>query len=97
MATLGFALWSLLGVAWADAPGRAVEGAGRNLLYAALVSLPLLTLPERRSAVRMAWTLTAGLAAVVLLTFGNALADGPGSSSPVASMTRSATATPPLH
>jgi O-Antigen ligase len=74
----GFALWSLLSVTWAESPGRAVEGAGRNLLYAALVALPLVTLPDRRSALRMAWALTAGVAAVVLLTFGIALADGPG-------------------
>ena len=65
-------------VTWAEAPGRAVEGAGRNLLYAALVSLPLVTLPDRRSGVRMAWTVTAGLAAVVILTFGSALHDGVG-------------------
>src|SRR3954469_24284617 len=77
-ATWGFALWSLLSVTWADAPGRAVEGAGRNLLYAALVSLPLVTLPDRRSGVRMAWTVTAGLAAVVILTFGSTLNDGAG-------------------
>ena len=77
-AAWAFALWSLLSVTWAEAPGRAIEGAGRNLLYAALVSLPLLTLPDRRSALRMAWTLTAGLAAVVVLTFGSALWDGPG-------------------
>ena len=78
IAMWGFALWSLLSVTWADAPGRAIEGAGRNLLYAALVSLPLVTLPDRGSALRMAWALTAGLAAVVILTFVNALADGAG-------------------
>ena len=77
IATWGFALWSLLSITWADAPGRAVEGAGRNLLYATLVSLPLVTLPDRRSALRMTWALTAGLAAVVVLTFAAALADGP--------------------
>jgi hypothetical protein len=77
-AAWGFALWSTLSVTWADAPGRAIEGAGRNLLYAALVSLPLVTLPDRRSAVRMALALTAGLAAVVALTFAAALIDGPG-------------------
>ena len=77
VATWGFALWSLLSIVWADAPGRAVEGAGRNLLYAALVSLPLVTLPDRRAALRMTWALTAGLAAVVVLTFGSAFADGP--------------------
>src|SRR3954469_18906862 len=27
-----FALWSLLSVTWADEPGRAIEGAARNLL-----------------------------------------------------------------
>jgi hypothetical protein len=73
----GFALWSALSVTWAEAPGRAIEGAGRNLLYAALVSLPLLTLPDRRSAIRMATALTVGLAAVVTLTFASALIDGP--------------------
>ncbi len=77
-AAWAYALWSLLSVTWAEAPGRAVEGAGRNLLYAALVSLPLVTLPDRRSGVRMAWTVTAGLAAVVILTFVNSLHDGVG-------------------
>src|SRR3954470_10507653 len=77
-AAWAYALWSLLSVTWAESPGRAVEGAGRNLLYAALVSLPLVTLPDRRSGVRMAWTVTAGLAAVVILTFGSTLNDGAG-------------------
>jgi O-Antigen ligase len=76
-AAWAYALWSLLSVSWAEEPGRAIEGAGRNLLYAALVSLPLATLPDRRSGVRMAWTVTAGLAAVVILTFVSSLSDGP--------------------
>ena len=95
-AAWAFALWSLLSVTWAEAPGRAVEGAGRNLLYAALVSLPLVTLPDRRSGVRMAWTLTAGLAAVVDPDLRQrADRRRRASSSPAGSTTRSATATRP--
>src|SRR6201999_3175377 len=59
-----FAAWSTLSVLWADQPPAALEGGARNALYAALVSLPLLTLPDRAWAVRMAKGLTAGLGAL---------------------------------
>lgn len=75
-AMFGFAAWTLLSTLWADAPGRAVEGAGRTLLYAALVALPLLTLPSRRYALHTARVLTAGVALVVLLAFAACLAYG---------------------
>jgi O-antigen ligase len=73
-----FAVWSVVSVAWGDSPARAIEGGARNLLYAALVSLPLLTLPTRAAAVRVAQFLTAGLGALVLATLAAALADGAG-------------------
>lgn len=65
-AAWAYALWSVLSVTWADVPGNAIEGGARNLLYAALVSLPVLTLPSRRWAVRLAQIVTAGLAAIVV-------------------------------
>jgi len=71
-----FALWLLLSAAWGDSPGRALEGGTRNLLYAALVSLPLLTLPTRGWAVRTAKLLAAGLGALVVATLVAALAQG---------------------
>jgi len=71
-----YAVWTLVSAAWGDAPGRAFEGGGRNLLYAALVSLPLLTLPSRAWAVRTAQLVTAGLGILVLGTLVAALTDG---------------------
>jgi hypothetical protein len=71
-----YAVWSLASVAWGDAPGRAFEGGARNLLYAAIVSLPLVTLPTRALAVRTAQFVTAGLGALVLATLVAALAGG---------------------
>jgi O-Antigen ligase len=73
-----FAIWSLASAAWGHSPARAFEGGARNLLYAALVSLPLLTLPTRAWAVRAAQLLTAGLGTLVLATLAAALTDGAG-------------------
>jgi O-antigen ligase/polysaccharide polymerase Wzy-like membrane protein len=73
-----FALWSLASAAWSHAPGEAVEAGARNLLYAALVSLPVLTLPTREWAVRAGRAATAGLAALVLATLVACLIDGAG-------------------
>jgi O-Antigen ligase len=71
-----FAGWSALSVLWADVPSAALEGGARNALYAALVSLPLLTLPDRAWAVRTAKGLTAGLGALVLGTLIACLTGG---------------------
>ena len=67
-ALFAYAMWTLLSVSWADAPGRAVEGAGRTLLYAALFAVPVLTLPTRRSAAFAAGLVTAGAGIVVAAT-----------------------------
>jgi hypothetical protein len=71
-----FAIWSTLSVLWADVPSAAIEGGARNLLYAALVSLPLLTLPSRAWAVRTAQGLTVGLALLVAATLVACLTGG---------------------
>jgi hypothetical protein len=71
-----FAAWSLLSVTWSETPAPGLEGAGRNLLYAALASLPLLTLPSRSWAVATGRLLAAGAGALVVLTFIACLADG---------------------
>jgi hypothetical protein len=72
-----FAAWSTLSALWADMPGAALEGGARNLLYAGLISLPLMTLPTRTWAVRGAQALTAGVGGLVLLTLGACIVDGP--------------------
>ncbi|MGH2945014.1 MAG: O-antigen ligase family protein, partial [Solirubrobacteraceae bacterium] len=71
-----FACWSLASAAWSDAPGRALEGGTRNLLYAALVSLPLLTLPSRAWAIRTAQLVTCGVGVLVVVTLVAVLTDG---------------------
>jgi hypothetical protein len=75
-AAWGYALWSVLSVTWAQVPGDAIEGGARNALYAALVSLPLLTVPTRRWAVRLGLGLTAGLGLLVIGTLVALHADG---------------------
>ncbi len=75
-AAWAYALWTLLSALWADSPGGALEGSARNLLYAALVTLPLVTLPDRKAALRLAGGLTLGLAAAVVATFVACLSDG---------------------
>jgi O-Antigen ligase len=72
----GFALWTVLSLAWTGRPGAAVEGSGRALLYAALVTLPVLTLTSRAWAVTTARLLTAGIAAIVALSFAFVLFNG---------------------
>lgn len=71
-----FAIWSLLSATWADSPARALEGGARNLLYAGLFTLPLLTLPDRRLARRLSAALIVGVGVIVVLTFLAVLVDG---------------------
>ena len=71
-----FAAWSLLSAWWADAPGAAVEGAGRNVLYAALFALPILTLPARLGACVRPRRRHRGVAARGRRDIGRVLVDG---------------------
>jgi len=76
LATWAFAAWSTLSAWWAVAPGAALEGGARNVLYAGLVSLPLLTLPDRVWAVRAARAVGIGLAALVAATVVACISNG---------------------
>jgi hypothetical protein len=53
---------------WADSPGRALEGAGRTALYAALFTVPCAMTWSGRSAARVGALLVAGLAAIAGVT-----------------------------
>jgi hypothetical protein len=64
----GFAVWTLASALWADSAGRAVEGAGRTALYAALFTLPCATAWSGRSASRVGAFLVAGLTAIAGIT-----------------------------
>ncbi|MEA2310356.1 MAG: hypothetical protein QOE28_324 [Solirubrobacteraceae bacterium] len=73
-----FAAWSLISVAWSRAPGDGIQDAARECLYAALVALPILTLPSRLAAVRVAQALCAFAGAIVAVTVVMCLTDGSG-------------------
>jgi hypothetical protein len=72
----GFAAWTLLSATWADSPDAALRGASHNMLYAALASLPLLTLPSPEWARRAAALMAGGLGALVAATFVACLVEG---------------------
>src|SRR5204862_7680719 len=72
----GLAAWALASTLWAAAPGSALEGGARVLLYAGLFALPVVTLHERRSAQIMAVAALFGLALVVVGTWVHMLVDG---------------------
>ncbi len=65
-----FCVWSYLGIAWADAPGSAWEGANRALLYGLAIAIVVLRPWPRRAAV-IAFALAGGvltaIATVVLI------------------------------
>ena len=76
LAMWGLALWTAVSMTWSDRLGPAAEDTGRALLYAALLSLPVLTLPSRAWAMNTARVLVGGAAAIVALSFPFLLAGG---------------------
>ena len=70
-----FAGWTLLSSVWADSPGRAMEGAGRTALYAALFTVPCVMTWSGRSAARVGVLIVAGLAAIAGVTLLDLLSD----------------------
>ncbi|HEX8207668.1 MAG TPA: hypothetical protein VF587_16510, partial [Solirubrobacteraceae bacterium] len=64
-----FAGWTALSTAWSESTDAAVTGGARALLYAALFTIPLATLPDRHSARRFAILLAGALGAVTAVTF----------------------------
>ncbi|HWX87867.1 MAG TPA: O-antigen ligase family protein [Solirubrobacteraceae bacterium] len=73
----GLAGWAALSAAWAASPAAALEGAGRQTLYAAIVTVPLVAIGDVR-ALRVAGRgVTGGIALIALYTLGRMLVDGP--------------------
>jgi hypothetical protein len=59
-----FCVWSYLGIAWADAPGSAWEGANRALLYGLAIAIVVLR-PWPRRAALIAFALAGGALAAI--------------------------------
>jgi O-Antigen ligase len=78
----GLALWAAASAAWAASPGTALEGAGRQALYAAILTLPFVAVGDRseigRRALRLAGRgVVCGIVLIALYTVGWMLLDGP--------------------
>src|SRR4051794_28698317 len=77
MAIWAFAAWTLLSGAWAQSPSLAWQGAGRTILYAALVTLALLVLaPPRRLAI-VGQATVVGITLLALVTLVRMRSHGP--------------------
>jgi tetratricopeptide (TPR) repeat protein len=71
-----FAGLTLLSAAWAESPVRAWEGGIRTVLYAALVTLALLSLPDRRQVRAIAAGIVLGTVGIAFFTLGTMQFDG---------------------
>jgi O-Antigen ligase len=72
----GLAGWAALSVLWADAPGLALEGAGRLAMYAAILTLPLLAIGDVRALRVAAHGVIGGIALIALYALAKMLVDG---------------------
>ena len=72
----GFAAWTLLSAAWAESAAAAWEGGARTCLYAALLSIGLAALPDRRQRAWLGAALVAGVAVIAAITLIDLLRDG---------------------
>ena len=68
------AAWSMLSMLWAASAGDAWIGSARNLLYAALFTLPIVLNPERRGLELLGAGLLVGIAVIALITLVRLLA-----------------------
>jgi hypothetical protein len=78
----GLALWAAASAAWAASPGAALEGAGRQAMYAAILTLPFVAVGDRsevgQRALRLAGRgVVCGIVLIALYTVGWMLLDGP--------------------
>ena len=85
----GLAAWAAASAAWAGSPGAALEGAGREVMYAAVLTLPFVAVGGRAElggaiaengarALRVAGRgVVCGIALIALYTVGWMLVDGP--------------------
>jgi tetratricopeptide (TPR) repeat protein len=73
----GLAGWAALSATWAASPGAALEGAGQLAMYAAVLTLPLVAIGDRRALRVAAQGIVAGIALIALYTLARMLSDGP--------------------
>jgi len=71
-----FAALTLLSAAWAESAGRAWEGGARTVLYSALFTLGLLSLPDRRQVRAIGAGVILATVAIAFFTLGKMLTDG---------------------
>ena len=74
----GFTAWTLLSAAWAQSAANAWEGGGRTLLYAALFTVGLTALPDRRLRSWLGTGLVAAVSSIAVVTLFVLLSDGTG-------------------
>jgi hypothetical protein len=73
----GLAGWALLSALWAASPGAALEGAARLVMYAAILTLPLVVVGDPRALRVAAHGIVAGIVLIALYALGRMLVDGP--------------------
>ncbi len=73
----GLAAWALLSASWAASAGAALEGAGRQAMYAAILTLPLIAIGDVRSLRAAGRGVVAGIVLIGLYTLVKMLIDGP--------------------
>jgi hypothetical protein len=72
----GLAAWAALSATWAGSPGAALEGAGRETMYAAILTLPLVVVSDLRSLRMAARGVIGGIALIAVYTLARMLIDG---------------------
>jgi hypothetical protein len=72
----GLAAWAAVSASWAGSPGAALEGAGRETMYAAILTLPLVAMGDVRSLRMAGRGVIVGIALIALYTLGRMLLDG---------------------
>jgi hypothetical protein len=76
VAIWAFTAWVLLSALWSDSPARAWEGGARTALYAALLTLALLSLPDRRQVRVIGTGIVLGTVAIAVFTLARMLIGG---------------------
>ena len=71
-----FAAWVLSSTLWAESAGRALEGSGRTLLYAALFTVAIATPLRGRTAAGLGLAVVGGVVAVATITLVQLLGGG---------------------
>lgn len=64
----GFAAWTLISALWSPSPSAAWQGGARDLLYAGLVTVPIVLVPRGRVLEILGLGVVGGIAALAVLT-----------------------------